>query len=211
MTLPKGASPTASNSVRAPIKLVIASESPRRRALLLQVGITPDCIQPAQIDERPRNGEVPRTYAGRMAEEKVRAVLSTWTERPPLILAADTVVSCGRRILPKADSSAHVRECLALLSGRSHQVWTAVALATPQGHILSRIVLTRVSFARLSEAAVRAYVASGQGEGKAGGYAIQGRAESFVRQINGSYSNVVGLPLFQTINLLKGCGYPVPC
>jgi septum formation protein len=208
MTLPKGASPTASNSASIPLELVLASESPRREALLLQAGITPDAIRPARIDENPRRAELPRAYALRMAQEKARAVSGTWTGAPALILAADTVVALGRRILPKAETDAQVRACLTLLGGRSHQVLTAVALANPQRRVLFRSVATRVSFARLATNMIDEYVASGEGLGKAGGYAIQGKAEAFVRRINGSYSNIVGLPLFETV---KGAGYSVQC
>lgn len=210
MTSQKGALPTGSNSAATPLKLVLASESPRRKALLLQVGIIPDAVWPPQLEEQPRNGEMPRAYALRMAEDKARAVSVVWTDAPALILAADTVVACGRRILPKAETDEQVRHCLALLSGRNHQVLTAVALAAPQGRIVFRTVMTRVSFARLTTKATDAYIASGEGLGKAGGYAIQGKAETFVRQINGSFSNVVGLPLRETVNLLKGAGYSVP-
>jgi septum formation protein len=191
--------------------LVLASESPRRLALLAQVGIVPDAIIPAQLDEAPRKQELPRAYAVRLADEKARNVAGRWQGGRALVLAADTVVACGRRILPKADSEEEVRRCLALLNGRSHQVITAVALARPDGSIASRAVTTRVSFARLSQDALSAYAACGEGIGKAGGYAIQGRAEAFVRQINGSYSNVVGLPLFHTVQLLTGCGYRLSC
>ncbi len=210
MTLPKGASPIASSKTDQ-LLLVLASESPRRAALLAQVGITPDATVPAAIDESLRKAELPRVHAGRLAEEKARAVAAKWSGAPSLILAADTVVAVGRRILPKAADDAEVRRCLGLLSGRSHQVLTAIAIAKPDGRVISRVALTRVCFARLSNDEVDAYIASGEGIGKAGGYAIQGRAESFVRQINGSYSNVVGLPLFHTVQLLKGCGYRIPC
>jgi septum formation protein len=187
--------------------LVLASESPRRLALLAQIGITPDAVIPAQIDESIRKGELPRVHAQRLAEEKARSFEQAWSGAPALVLAADTVVACGRRILPKAADGDEVRKCLALLNGRSHQVLTGVAVAKDDGRVISRVALTRVSFARLSNEEIDAYVASGEGIGKAGGYAIQGRAEMFVRQISGSYSNVVGLPLFHTLQLLKGCGF----
>jgi len=209
MTLPRGASPTASN--RQPLPLVLASESPRRKALLAQIGIVPDAVLPAQLDESVLKGEVPRVHALRLALTKAGAAAEKWRGEPALILAADTVVACGRRILPKAAGPDEVRRCLELLSGRSHQVITAVALAKPDGRVISRTVLTRVAFARLTAADIAAYAATAEGIGKAGGYAIQGRAEVFVRQINGSWSNVVGLPLFHTLQLLKGCGYAVPC
>jgi septum formation protein len=192
--------------------LVLASESPRRAALLAQAGITPDAILPAAIDERVRKGELPRVHALRLAAQKARKVESEWNGKPAFILAADTVVALGRRILPKAMDDDEVRACLKLLSGRRHQVITAVALVTPsisggEGKLRTRVALTRVSMLRLSEAQVTDYVESREGVGKAGGYAIQGRAEMLVKEISGSYSNVVGLPLALTVSLLEGCGY----
>jgi septum formation protein len=207
MTSPRGASPIASSK---PITLVLASESPRRRALLAQAGIVPDAVRPAQVDESVLKGELPRVHAARLALAKARKAAEICKDPPALILAADTVVACGRRILPKADSADEVCRCLELLSGRSHQVITAMTLVKPDGRVMSRTVLTRVSFARLTAGEIHSYAATEEGVGKAGGYAIQGRAEAFVRQIKGSYSNVVGLPLFHTLQLLKGCGFPVP-
>ncbi|HEY4114858.1 MAG TPA: nucleoside triphosphate pyrophosphatase [Rhizomicrobium sp.] len=207
MTSPKGGSPTASNR----LQLVLASESPRRLALLAQVGIVPDAVVPAHIDERVLKGELPRLHALRLAKEKAQSVATRWTGAPALILAADTVVACGRRILPKASTDDEVRDCLRLLSGRRHQVFTAVVLTKSDGGVICRVAMTRVSFARLSPQAVEAYVGCGEGLGKAGGYAIQGRAEAFVKEISGSYSNVVGLPLLETLNLIGGCGFPIPC
>ena len=194
------------------MQLILASESPRRAALLAQAGITPDAILPAAIDERIRKGELPRVHALRLAAEKARKVESEWPSRleggkPAFILAADTVVALGRRILPKAGDDDEVRACLKLLSGRRHQVITAVALLTPTGKLRTRAVVTRVSMLRLSEAQITAYVESREGVGKAGGYAIQGRAEMLIKEISGSYSNVVGLPLALTVALLEGCGY----
>ena len=209
MISPRGASPIASNRKPRPV-LILASESPRRRALLAQVGIEPDEILPAHIDESVRKGELPRAHAERLAQEKARMVAAAWKSTPALVLAADTVVACGRRILPKAMSAEEVRACLTLLSGRAHQVITAVAVLRPAATMAKRTIMTRVSFARLSNAEVEAYAASGEGIGKAGGYAIQGRAEAFVRQINGSWSNVVGLPVFHTLQVLRGCGYDAP-
>jgi nucleoside triphosphate pyrophosphatase len=208
MTSQKAASPIASSKPGA--LLVLASESPRRKALLAQAGLVPDSIVPASIDETPRKQEIPRVYALRLACEKARAAASAWKGASALFLAADTVVALGRRILPKADSDDAVRECLSALSGRRHQVMTAVALLDAHGKLRTRVAMTRVSFARLTAADIQSYLESGEGLGKAGGYAIQGRAEIFVRQINGSYSNVVGLPLFETIALLKGCGFIIP-
>ena len=189
---------------------MLASESPRRLALLAQIGSVPDAVVPAHVDESVLKDELPRVHALRLAREKAKGVAEGWHGAPALVLAADTVVACGRRILPKAANENEVRACLQLLNGRSHQVLTAIALVKTDGPVISRVVTTRVSFARLSDQAIAAYAASGEGAGKAGGYAIQGGAEAFVRQINGSYSNVVGLPLFHTIQLLKGCGYSVP-
>lgn len=187
--------------------LVLASESPRRAQLLAQVGIVPDHILPAAIDESVRKAEAPRLHAMRLATEKARAAKDKWTGAPAFILAADTVVALGRRILPKAEDEAQVRACLGMLSGRRHQVMTAVALISPDGKLRTRLALTRVSMLRLSEAQISRYVESREGEGKAGGYAIQGRAESFVKDISGSYSNVVGLPLALTVSLLAGAGH----
>jgi septum formation protein len=187
--------------------LILASESPRRAALLAQVGITPDSILPAAIDESVRKGELPRVHALRLAAEKARAASDRWTGEPAFNLAADTVVAAGRRILPKAEDDGQVRACLQLLSGRRHQVMTAVALMTPDGKLGTRVALTRVSFLRLTLDQVTGYLESREGVGKAGGYAIQGRAEAFVKEISGSYSNVVGLPLSLTVGLLAGAGY----
>jgi septum formation protein len=184
--------------------LVLASESPRRKALLAQAGIIPDKVIPAAIDETPLRHELPRAHAQRLAAAKARAVAEA---APAFILAADTVVACGRRILPKAETDDEVRACLTLLSGRRHQVLTAVALLTPDGKLHGRVAMTRVSFLRLTERQIAAYIDGREGLGKAGGYAIQGRAETFVKEIAGSYSNVVGLPLALTVQLLAGCGY----
>ncbi len=187
--------------------LVLASESPRRLALLAQAGIRPDAVLPAAIDESVLKGELPRVHALRLAVEKARRVKSEWSGRPAFILAADTVVAVGRRILPKAQNDAEVRTCLKLLSGRRHQVITAVALINPTGKLRTRIAMTRVSLLRLTEEEIGTYVESREGVGKAGGYAIQGRAEALVKEISGSYSNVVGLPLALTVALLKGAGH----
>jgi len=189
------------------IPLVLASESPRRAALLAQVGITPDAILPASIDESVRKDELPRIHALRLASEKARKVESEWNGKPALILAADTVVAVGRRILPKAMDDQEVRAYLTLLSGRRHQVITAVALITPQGKLRTRVAQTRVSLLRLSERQIAHYVESREGVGKAGGYAIQGRAEMWIKEISGSYSNVVGLPLALTVALLEAGGH----
>ena len=186
-------------------KLILASASPRRLALLAQIGIEPDAVRPADLDEEPQKGELPRLHAIRLAEEKAKAVASL--EPGAFILAADTVVACGRRILPKAMSEGDARFCLELLSGRAHRVYTAVALIDPEGRLRQRLSETRVHFKRLSDAELEAYVASGEWRGKAGGYAIQGHAGAFVRSLNGSYSGVVGLPLFEVKALLEGANF----
>ncbi|MDO8838898.1 MAG: Maf family nucleotide pyrophosphatase [Parvibaculum sp.] len=187
-------------------RLVLASASPRRLELLARIGIEPAAIVPAEIDETPLKGEVPRAHAERLAREKAEAVAALHPQA--LVLAADTVVACGRRILPKAETEAEARACLALLSGRAHRVWTAVHLKSPRGES-ARAVETRVAFKRLSETEIEGYVASGEWRGKAGGYAIQGHAAIFVRSLIGSHSAVVGLPLYETANLLVGAGYPL--
>ena len=188
--------------------LVLASSSPRRLDLLRQVALDPDLVDPAELNETALKGELPAQYATRLAAAKARAVAA----RHPgaFVLGADTVVACGRRILPRADDAATARRCLALLSGRRHRVHGGIALMTPSGKLASRHVQTVVAFKRLSEAEIAAYLDCGEWRGKAGGYAIQGRAALFVRQIGGSYSNVVGLPLFETASLLAGQGFPFP-
>jgi nucleoside triphosphate pyrophosphatase len=181
--------------------LVLASASPRRLDLLRQVGLEPAEIDPADIDESPGAGELPRAYAVRMARAKLAAVAC----RHPgaIVLAADSVVACGRRILPKAETEAEARACLALLSGRRHRVLGGLAVARPDGTVRTRLVETVVRFKRLEAAEIDDYLESGEWRGKAGGYAIQGRAARFVASLSGSYSNVVGLPLFETASLLK--------
>ena len=190
-------------------QLVLASASPRRLHLLAQLGIVPDTVLPADIDETPRRDEPPPRYAARMAREKADSVSAAMFPGY-FILAADTAVAVGRRILPKAADAAEVRACLALLSGRRHHVLTAVVVVAPDGRRAERLCDTGVAFARLSREQVEAYVASDEGIGKAGGYAIQGRAAGFARQLIGSYSGVVGLPLFEASQLLRGLGYPTP-
>jgi len=181
--------------------LVLASASPRRLDLLRQVGLEPSVVDPAGIDESPRPRELPRHYALRMAKAKLSAVAG----RHPgaLVLAADSVVACGRRILPKAETEQTARLCLGLLSGRRHRVLGAIALARPDGALRTRLIETVVRFKRLEAGEVEDYLASGEWRGKAGGYAIQGRAARFVSFLSGSYSNVVGLPLFETVALVK--------
>lgn len=197
--------PTTAAQAAAGPALVLASASPRRLDLLAQVGVTPDRVDPADIDETPLRDETPRRHALRLAVEKARAV----AVRAPgdFVLAADTVVAVGRRILPKAETEADVLYCLKLLSGRSHKVLTGVALIAPDGRLGSRLVETKVGFKRLSDAERDSYVASGQWKGKAGGYGVQGLAGGFITDLQGSYPSVVGLPLYETLNLLSGLGY----
>jgi septum formation protein len=189
--------------------LVLASASPRRLELLRQLGIVPDRVDPADIDETPARDELPAAHVVRLAEAKARAV----APRHPgaFILAADTIVACGRRILPKAEDEATARACLALLSGRRHRVYGGIALITPEGDIAIRRVVSQVALKRLSATELAAYLLSGEWRGKAGGYAIQGVAAAFIPWIAGSYSNVVGLPLHETAQLLAGRGYPMRC
>ncbi|MCR6631432.1 MAG: Maf family nucleotide pyrophosphatase [Magnetospirillum sp.] len=184
--------------------LVLASASPRRLDLLRQIGLVPGAVDPAELDESPHKGELPPRHALRLAEEKARAVAARHPGKH--VLAADTMVACGRRILPKAEDERTARRCLALLSGRRHRVHGGVALLAPGGKAHSRLVTTTVTFKVLDHDEVETYIASGEWHGKAGGYAIQGLAAIFVRQLIGSYSNVVGLPLFETAQLLKGSG-----
>ncbi len=179
-------------------RLVLASASPRRLALLAQIGIEPDEVIAADIDETPLEGETPRLLALRLARAKVEAAQA----QDAIVLAADTVVALGRRVLPKAESETEARACLALLSGRSHRVYTGVAVRGLNKQVRARLSETRVAFKRLSDTEVKAYVASGEWRGKAGGYAVQGHAARFISQIIGSYSAVVGLPLYETANLL---------
>lgn len=200
MTSPRDASPIAINK-----RLVLASASPRRLDLLRQIGIVPDDVLPANIDESEIQGETPRALALRLAEQKA-AALAAHLNSDDLVLAADTVVSVGRRILDKTENEAQARQCLNLLSGRGHRVQTGICLAYG-GKMISKSVSSRVKIKALSEAEINAYLASGEWQGKAGGYAIQGRAGAFVTALVGSYSNIVGLPLYETANLLRGAGY----
>lgn len=185
--------------------LVLASASPRRRDLIARLGLEPARIVAADIDETPRKAEVPRAYAQRMAREKALAAADPAAH----VLAGDTVVACGRRILPKAEDEATARHCLELLSGRRHTVLSAVALLAPDGSIRERLSETKVRFKSLSPQEIADYIASGEWHGKAGGYAIQGRAEGLIAWIGGSHSGVVGLPLFETRALLKSAGFPL--
>jgi len=186
------------------VKLVLASASPRRLQLLAQIGVTPDEICPSDIDETPLWSEGPRALALRLAEEKARAC----NVSDAIVLSADTVVAVGSRILPKTETRAEAEQCLELLSGRAHKVITGLSVRTQEGGLVSRAILTRVQFKRLDQQEIGTYLDSEEWDGKAGGYAIQGRAGGFVKALNGSYSSVVGLPLFDTRNLLIGAGYP---
>jgi septum formation protein len=189
--------------------LVLASASPRRLELLRQIGIVPDSIDPADIDESPLPRELPAAHVMRLARAKAEAV----RPRQPgaFILAADTIVACGRRILGKPTDEAAARAFLELLSGRRHRIYCGIAVVDPNGRITMRRVVSQVAFKRLSEAEIAAYLATGEWRGKAGGYAIQGRAAVFVSWMAGSYSNVVGLPLYETAQLLSGLGYRERC
>ena len=186
-----------------PPQLILASASPRRRELIARLGIVPCAIAAADIDERPHKDELPRVYAQRMAQEKALAVPGGGAH----VLAGDTVVALGRRILPKAEDAQTARSCLKLLSGRRHRVLTAIALKSPDGSIRERLSETIVRFKPLSPAEIDAYLAGGEWSGKAGGYAIQGSAEGLIAWISGSHSGVVGLPLFETRALLKSAGF----
>jgi septum formation protein len=188
--------------VTAP-SLILASASPRRRELLARLGVEPLRVAGADIDETPRAGELPRCHARRMAREKALAV----ADPSSFVLAGDTVVAVGRRILPKAEDEATARRCLELLSGRRHRVFSAIALRAPDGTLTERLSETQVRFKRLSDEDMRAYLASGEWHGKAGGYAIQGQGEGLIAWIAGSHSGVVGLPLFETRALLKAAGF----
>lgn len=182
--------------------LTLASASPRRRELLARLGIEPDAVAPADIDETPRKDELPRDYAVRMAREKALAVAADG-----FVLSGDTVVAVGRRILPKAEDEATARRCLALLSGRRHRVLSAIALRAPDGSLRERLSETVVRFKRFSDAEIAAYLASEEWHGKAGGYAIQGAAEGLVVWLQGSHSGVMGLPLYETRTLLVSAGF----
>jgi len=186
-------------------KLILASASPRRLDLLRQAGIEPDCVVPADIDETPLKAETPDKHALRLAIEKAKAVAPAHADG--FVLAADTVVGCGRRILPKAEDEATARRCLGLISGRRHRVLGGIALIAPDGRMATRLVESAVVFKRLSKAEIDAYLASGEWHGKAGGYAVQGRAAAHIRFLSGSYSNVVGLSLYDVHQMLTGFGW----
>jgi len=187
---------------------VLASASPRRRALMAQIGVTPDEIDPSHLDETPLAGETPRALAVRLADAKARSAAA----RHPgaFVLAADTVVAVGRRVLGKPADAADAARMLGLLSGRAHRVLTAVAAIAPGGRIARRLSETRVRFKRLTRQEIAAYLASGEWDGKAGAYGVQGRAGAFVLSLSGSYTGVVGLPLYETAAVLTGLGYRLP-
>jgi septum formation protein len=189
------------------MKLILASASPRRLDLLARMSVRPDAVIPADIDESVPRGELPRDHARRLAREKAAAVAQLAPDA--MVLAADTVVAVGRRILPKVEDEATLRACMALLSGRRHRVLTGVAVAAPGKPITDRVVETMIAMKRLSPAEIDFYSSHGEWRGKAGGYALQGYGEVYVRHIAGSYSNVVGLPLAETRVLLKSAGYPL--
>ena len=189
------------------MRLVLASASPRRLDLLARIGVTPDAVVPADVDEGVPDGELPRQHAIRLAREKAEAVAAK--EPDAIVLAADTVVAVGRRILPKVEDEQTLRTCMRLLSGRRHRVLTGVALVMPGGGVRERLVETMIAMKRLSEDEIEHYAGHGEWRGKAGGYALQGYGEVYVRHIAGSYSNVVGLPLAETRVMLKSAGYPV--
>ncbi|MCF8496414.1 MAG: Maf family nucleotide pyrophosphatase [Alphaproteobacteria bacterium] len=199
MTSPRAASSSVKN------KLILASASPRRTALLKSIGIIPAAIAPANIDETSLKGELPRDLALRLSIAKARAIAPSHPEA--FVLAADTVAATGRRVLPKTETREEAAECLGLLSGRRHHVYGGITLLMPDGTIRSRVTDTVVHFKRLSTAEIAAYLETGEWRGVAGGYAVQGYAERFVKSINGSYSNIVGLSLYDTMALLEGNGF----
>jgi len=194
-------------------KLVLASGSPRRLSLINQAGIEPDLLLPADVNEMPLKGELPRSCANRLARAKADAALTAVRSDEDLkgafILAADTVVAVGRRILPKAELVDEASQCLRLLSGRNHRVYTAICIVTPKESFRQRLIETKVRFKRLNEEDISTYIGSGEWRGKAGGYAVQGIAGSFVVKMVGSYTNIVGLPLYETVSLLGGEGFPI--
>lgn len=188
-------------------RLVLASASPRRLDLLAQIGLTPDLVDPADLDETPRKAELPAIYARRIAMAKLAAVAGRHPDA--FVIAADTVVAVGRRILPKAETAAEARACLELMSGRRHRVMTALALAAPDGRQSFRLVTSIVIFKRLTKADIAMYLACGEWQGKAGGYALQGRAAALIRWMSGSPSGIIGLPLHDVAAMLSGQGFPL--
>ncbi len=186
-------------------RFILASASPRRKDLLAQIGVEIDQVTPADIDETPLKAESPRELALRLAEGKARAIADSF--KGDIILAADTVVGLGHRNLPKAEDEKTARECLEMLSGRRHRVYGGVAIIDQDGKIHSRVVQTIVGFKKLSIKELDAYIRSNEWDSKAGGYAVQGLAAAYIKFLSGSYSNVVGLPLFETSQILQGIGY----
>ena len=193
---------------QSPPRLVLASASPRRLDLLRQIGLEPDAVAAAEVDESPLKDESPRQLAIRLAQAKARTTAPAHAGSH--VLAADTVVAVGRRVLPKAEDAEQVRACLKLLSGRAHRVLTGICVVAPDGRSAHRLVESRLHFKRLTTDDIEGYLACGEGIGKAGGYGVQGRAGRFVLSLQGSYSGVVGLPLYEAANLLAGLGYPLP-
>jgi len=191
----------------SPPTLILASASPRRLALLQKIGVVPDEVIPADVDETPWPQELPRPHVERLARDKATAIAKG--RQGAFVLGGDTVVACGRRILPKAETETEARACLALISGRRHKVLTGIALVTPAGDLIARVIESVVQFKRLSDTEIEAYLASNEWRGKAGGYAIQGLAAGMISYLRGSHSNVIGLPLYEVAQLLEGAGYPV--
>jgi septum formation protein len=204
----QGAVPAPASSIGAP-SLILASASPRRRELLARLGLAPARIAAADIDESPLHGELPRPHAQRLARGKALALAGMAAADQAHVLAGDTVVAVGRRILPKAEDAATAEACLRLLSGRRHRVFSAIALLAPDGTLRERVSETQIRFKPLTNTEIAAYVAGGEWEGKAGGYAIQGQAEALIAWMAGSHSGVIGLPLFETRALLKAAGFPL--
>ncbi len=196
------------NSPQKHAPLILASASPRRVELLARIGITPTHIIPAELDESERPKELPRDVALRLAQDKALKIRETHTDS--FILAADSVVACGRRTLPKGETEQDAHHCLTLLSGRSHRIYGGICVITPEGVLRTRCIETRVKFKRLSIQEIEHYVASGEWTGKAGAYGVQGYAEAFIKSIHGSHSNIVGLSLYDTMNLLNGLGFFTP-
>lgn len=186
------------------LRLILASASPRRLSLLAQIGVIPDVVMPADINEDPISGELPRGHALRLASEKASKIAGA--EPGSVVIGSDTVVGVGRRILPKTETAVEAEKCLRLMSGRAHRVFTGVAVIDADGILRTRVSETRVKFKSLSETEIAGYIASGEWDGKAGGYGIQGRAGAFIQHLSGSYTGVVGLPLFETRNLLMAAG-----
>lgn len=190
--------------------LILASASPRRLELLDQIGVHPACVRPADIDETPKPAEKPQHLAGRLARGKAEKIRLEYEGRKSFILAADTVVACGTRLLDKPKDEEQAQFYLRLLSGRRHKVYGGIALLAPSGQMTSRVIVTAVQFKRLSSEEISQYIRSGEWAGKAGGYAVQGRASSLIKSFRGSYSNIVGLSLYDVRQMLQGNGFRIP-